>query len=170
MIAVFQRPVFWLVVSLTLSAVTAIVIIQLITRSHLGGFAPAEAYHDHHHDSAPAHGTEGGTFHDWLHEQLKISPEQERALTPIEVAYARNREKLLGRVEAAGHRLSDALGASPVDQAVIDSALTEIRDAQGELQKATIGHFLEMKEHLTPDQAGMLLQWTRESIVHEHGN
>ncbi len=164
--AVAQRPVFWILSAVGLSAVTAALIVVLVIRGYLEDFSPG---HAHHHESDPPNGNEGGTFHDWLHEQLAITPEQEKNLAPIERSYGQSRAKLLARVESGSAQLAEALGKSPVDQAAIDTALAEIQSAQGDLQTATIGHFLEMKEHLNPEQAGKLLQWTRESIAHEHG-
>ncbi len=165
--ALTQRPAFWVLAAVGLSALTAAIIAALVIRGFLTDFRPS---HGHHPAPAPAHGMEGGTFHDWLHDQLRITPEQETSLALIEQSYAITRTSLLARIEAAGHQLADALGTTPVDQAAIDAALAEIQEAQGNLQKSTISHFLEMKEHLAPDQAGKLLQWTRESIAHEHGH
>jgi Spy/CpxP family protein refolding chaperone len=164
--AVAQRPVFWILAAVGLSALTAALIVMLVVRGSLEDFSPG---HVHHHESDPADGNEGGTFHDWLHEQLAITPEQEKNLAPIERSYGQSRAKLLARVESGGVRLAEVLGSSPVDQSEIDAALSEIQSAQGSLQTATIRHFLEMKDHLTPEQADKLLQWTRESIAHEHG-
>lgn len=164
--AIVQRPVFWILAAVGLSAVTASLIAFFVIRGFLEDFSPSSGPP---RAAAPAHGTEGGTFHDWLHRQLEITPEQDRNLAPIERAYADRRIELMRRVESAGHGLAEALGKAPVDQSAIDQALTEIQAAQGDLQKATIGHFLEMKDHLTPEQASKLLQWTRESIAHEHG-
>ncbi len=150
------RPLAWTFVAVALSALTAFVVARWS-----GGHQP------HRHAPAPASGAEGGTFHDWLHEQLAISPEEEQRLEPIEADYAAKRAERLARIDAASARLAQALGGSKVDRAAIDAALAEIHTSQGELQSLTIAHFLEMKEHLTPDQAEKLLQWTRESIAHE---
>lgn len=164
--AVAQRPVFWILAAVGLSALTAAVIVALVIRGYLEDFGPA---HVHQHRSEPQNGSEGDTFHDWLHEQLAITPEQEKKLAPIERSYGQGRAKLLARVESGSAQLAEALGKSPVDRSAIDQALSEIQSAQSDLQKATIVHFLEMKEHLDPEQADKLLQWTRESIAHEHG-
>lgn len=153
------RSLAWPLAAVALSALTAFAVARRTTSGH------AHVHH-HHHDSVV--GAEGGTFHDWLHEKLAITPEQEKRLAPLEAAYAQARLRLLARIDASGRLLADALSTSPTDGAAIDAALSEIHAAQSELQRLTIGHFLEMKEHLSPDQAEKLLQWTRESITHEH--
>ncbi len=138
-----------------------------VALSALIAFAVARQVADaeHGHDANADH---GDSFHAWLHEQLEISPEQERQLAPIEHAYNESRGELQRRINAAGNELAGALEDPEARRANLDAALAEIRAAQGELQGLTIHHFLEMKNHLSPEQAGKLLQWTRESIVHEH--
>ncbi len=152
------RPFAWTVAAVALSALTAYVVARR-TAGHR---------HDHHHSHDAPVGPEGGTFHDWLHQQLEITPEQEQRLAPLEAAYAEKRAELLARIDTSTHRLADAIDASPTDRAGVDAALAEIQAAQGELQRLTIGHFLEKKEYLSPEQAEKLLRWTRESIAHEH--
>ena len=154
------RPLAWTLVAVALSALTAFVVARKAALPH--------DHEDHHHAAAPVSGVEGGTFHDWLHEKLALTPEQQAELEPIESSYGRERTELLARVEAAGKKLADSLDGSPVNREAIDVSLAEIHEAQGLLQERTIGHFLEMKEHLSPEQAAKLLQWTRESITHEH--
>ena len=146
------RPLLWTIAAIALSAVTAFLV------------APA-AMSDHDHGTEH----EGGTFHDWLHSQLEITPEQEVRLAPIEEAYASQREEILNRIHLAGQDLSAALNQTPVGSPAITDALSAIHDAQGELQRVTIEHFLKMKEHLSPEQSQRLLQWTRESITHHDG-
>lgn len=152
------RPLFWTAIAVALSAATA----WVVARS---------AMPDHHHSHAPASSPDAGeTFHDWLHTQLEITPEQEAQLAPIEVAYAEQRKELLQRIQQAGQDLSTALASTPVGSDSLNEALAAIHDAQGELQRVTIEHFLKMKEHLSPEQSRRLLQWTRESITHHDGH
>jgi nickel and cobalt resistance protein CnrR len=147
------RPLLWTIAAIALSAATAFLVARV-----------AMSDHDHSHDQATEQ--QGGTFHDWLHSQLEITPEQERRLAPIEEAYAGQREEILSRIHLAGQDLSAALSESSVGSPAINDALAAIHDAQGELQRTTIEHFLKMKEHLSPEQSRHLLQWTRESITH----
>ena len=152
-----QKPFFWTASAVALAGLTAYVVARQTAHHHDG----------HVHEASP-HDSSGDAFHEWLHEQLEITPEQEETLAPIERSYADSRAELLGRIGESGHRLAAALEHAPVDRAAVDAALGEIHEAQGRLQELTIGHFLEMKEALSPEQAAKLLQWTRESITHEH--
>jgi Spy/CpxP family protein refolding chaperone len=151
-----QKPLFWTAAAVVLAALTAYVVARQTAEHHEG-----HAHVDPQDDS-------GDDFHEWLHSQLEITPEQESQLAPIERSYAEKRGTLLKVIEDAGHELAKALELAQVDRAEIDTALAKIHNAQGELQQVTIGHFLEMKEALSPEQAAKLLRWTRESITHEH--
>lgn len=151
-----QKPFFWTAAAVVLSALTAYVVARQTAEHHEG------------HVHADSHDPSGDAFHEWLHSQLEITPEQESRLAPIERSYAEKRGALLREIEEAGHQLAKALEHAPVDRPEVDTALGKIHNAQGQLQQVTIGHFLEMKEALSPDQAAKLLRWTRESITHEH--
>lgn len=148
------KAVWWTLAVVVVSAVTSFLIANFVrdtkppTRPHSPSTAAA-------------------TFHEWLHTELKITPKQEENLAPIESAFARQRTIQLERIRKAGESLASALEQTSEDREEIDQALRQIHSAQGELQKDTINHFLEMKEHLSPAQAELLLQWTRESITHD---
>lgn len=153
------RPLLWTLAAMALSAATAYFVATRAAATHS---------HAHSHSHEESESSDPDAFHDWLHEHLEITPEQEEQLAPFEKTYALRREQLRDRVAQAGRALAAALSESGSDKAGIDAALAEIHAAQGELQRATITHFLEMKEHLSPEQAASLVQWTRESITHEH--
>lgn len=146
-------PLFWMTATVALSALVALAVSRQVA-------GPA-----HTHEPAGDH---ADAFHAWLHEQLEITPEQEEQLAPIEHSYAEERKELQRRIDGSGQRLARALEDPEGRRNELDAALAEIRAAQGQLQGLTIHHFLEMKSHLSPDQAAKLLQWTRESIVNEH--
>lgn len=141
---------------MVLAGLTAYVVARQTAHHH------EDHAHDHPRDSS------GDAFHEWLHSQLEITVEQEKQLAPIEERYTTHRGMILDRIETAGHELAAVLEKAPVDRPAVDAALEKIHEAQGELQQVTIGHFLEMKEALSPEQAAKLLRWTRESITHEH--
>lgn len=151
-----QKPLFWTAAAVILAALTAYVVARQTAEHHEG------------HVHGDPHDASGDAFHEWLHSQLEITSEQESQLAPIERSYAEKRGTLLKEIEEAGHQLATALDAAPVDRPGVDTALGKIHNAQGQLQQITIGHFLEMKEALSPEQATKLLRWTRESITHEH--
>jgi Spy/CpxP family protein refolding chaperone len=155
-----QNPIAWILAAVALSALTSWGVVNWSGRAISGTGS------GHHHEHAEESGDDG--FHDWLHRHLGLSPEQETALAPIEVAYAEARAELRGAVAEASRRLASALDRAEPDRAAVEAALGEIHAAQGELQRSAISHFLEMKEYLSEEQAAKLLLWTRESIAHEH--
>jgi nickel and cobalt resistance protein CnrR len=148
------KAVWWTLSVIAVSAVTSFLIANLARE-------PEPHTHTHSPDAAT------GSFHEWLHAELKITPDQEKNLAAIETAFARQRTIQLERIRKAGQTLASALEKAQEDREEINLALQQIHSAQGELQKDTINHFLEMKEHLSPSQADLLLKWTRESITHD---
>ncbi|MDF1815263.1 MAG: periplasmic heavy metal sensor [Verrucomicrobiales bacterium] len=118
---------------------------------------------DHHHHHSHA---QEADFHQWIHDNLNLTEEQSRILHPIEDVFENNRKTHRNEILRAGRELAEAIGQSPADEGALDQALQKLHRAQGELQKATLQHFLEMKDHLTDEQGQKLIQWTRDSILH----
>ncbi len=106
------------------------------------------------------------SFHDWLHENLEITAEQETLLLPHELEFEEQRNQQRAVIEAAGAALAEAIRSSgDAEVPEVESARLELIEAQGELQRITLDHFFAMKQHLSPEQGEKLLRWTRESIV-----
>lgn len=141
----------WALATILLAGATA----TLVTRN-LPRTAPAPAESDSEHD-----------FHAWMHEQLEITPDQHEALAPYEADFESERVELRAEITKAGRDLAAAVRAGRPGSPEIESALSRLNAAQAELQRATLDHFFAMKEHLAPDQAEKLLQWTHDSIVPE---
>jgi len=105
-------------------------------------------------------------FHEWLHANLEMNPAQHQALEPFEESYEGERTRLRAEIAAAGNRLADAIRLPVEDAAAVDGALRSLHEAQGELQRVTLRHFFLMRDHLDPDQAAKLLDWTRASLLY----
>lgn len=142
----------WALATVVLASLAALAVTWVVVRHS----------HPHHHQ----HSSSEGGFHQWLHQNLEISEEQERNLKPFEDAYETERKRLLAAIKLASTRVADAIRESERDSPEVRSALLDLNEVQGELQQATIDHFFTMKEHLEPDQAEKLIEWTRESILH----
>ena len=115
--------------------------------------------------------SEGGadlSFHDWLHSNLQITPEQERRLHPHERDFQRQLGEQQARIRATGQTLAQAIRNHDADSQEVARAQEQLLQAQGELQRITLEHFFAMKEHLNPEQGELLLQWTHDSIIHGH--
>ena len=131
-------------------------------------FVAREASREHEHSG---HREESETtFHDWLHENLEITPEQEKLLFPFELNYEKDRERIRKNMESAGLTLADAIRNFDADSAEVAQAREKLTSLQGELQQATLDHFFAMKQHLSEEQGEKLLRWTHDSIIHGHHN
>lgn len=114
-----------------------------------------------------AKGEAGHDLHHWMHERLVLSESQHEALEPFESAYEESRRALSGKITDAGRELAQAVRSGNPESPEVDRALVKLNAAQAELQRSTLDHFFAMKEHLDPEQAEKLLEWTHDSIVHE---
>jgi len=103
-------------------------------------------------------------LHQWLHENLGISHDQEERLLPIEERFESERKRIRREIAAAAQRLAEAIRDFDPGSPEVTSARQDLTRSQGELQQATLDHFFAMKEHLTPEQGAMLLEWTHQSI------
>ncbi len=104
------------------------------------------------------------SLHAWMHQNLEISAEEHDLLLPYEQAFERDRLRLRAEIRQAGQQLAASIRAN-ADQKTLDEELNRLNGLNAELRKATLDHFLVMKEHLNPVQAEKLLQWTHDSIV-----
>lgn len=111
-----------------------------------------------------------GDAHAWIHTQLGITPEQDRALGPIEQRYAEERKHHGEMLRIANAELGKAILEDRSDSDRVKAAVARIHEAQGELQNATLQHIFEMKSVLTPPQYEKLLQSTADALsTAEHG-
>ena len=93
------------------------------------------------------------SLHDIVHEQLRLSPEQDRRLDAIEARFAAERPALEAEVRTANRELGAAIAANRGDTPEVQAAVDHFHGAMGDLQKATIAHVFEMRSVLTPEQA-----------------
>ncbi len=109
------------------------------------------------------------TAHAWIHRQLSILPEQEKALDPIEHRYAERRDQLTKAIKQANTELAAAILEDRDSSVRVNAIIEKIHAAQGELQMVTISHVFEMKTVLTPEQYEKLLKFTAEALKSEPG-
>ena len=107
---------------------------------------------------------ERGDAHAWIHTQLGITVEQDRALGPIEQRYAEERKHYGEMLRLANAELGKAILEDRSDSERVKAAVAEIHHAQGELQNATLQHIFEMKSVLTPQQYEKLLRSTADAL------
>ena len=104
--------------------------------------------------------------HGWLHDQLRLTAEQERRLEPTEERFAVARKSYVEEMRAANRDLAEAIRSDAKYSSRVEAAIGRIHRAQGDFQKATIRHCLEMQEFLTPEQSKRLLEITSNALSH----
>lgn len=126
------------------------------------------AYLNRAHHSG--HSTDHGQAHAWIHTQLGITAEQEKALEPIEQRYAEQKRHYGEILRIANTELGRAILEDRSDSDRVKAIVLRIHQAQGELQNATLQHIFEMKPVVTPQQYEKLLRFTADALITDkHG-
>lgn len=112
-------------------------------------------YQEHIHDP-----------HQWLHEQLNITDEQDENLVPIEEKFSLKKRELGNKILIANKELANAINRDRKYSDRVQTAVDKIHLAQGELQKATLEHLFEMHSVLTPEQSKKLNALTTDALTH----
>jgi nickel and cobalt resistance protein CnrR len=119
---------------------------------------------DHRHLSA-------GEAHQWVHDQLRITAEQEERLGPMEKRYEDQKRHYTELMRLANRELAEAILVDKGSSPRVKTAVATIHEAMGHLQQATLDHVFEMKEVLTAEQYEKLLNLTANGLYelnHEH--
>ena len=125
-------------------------------------------FSSHHHagEQTPSE----AAFHDWLHSHLQLTADQEAALHPAEERYETQRRDLRSRIDTFGSDLAERLAHDAELTPPTIALLDQLAAAQTDLQRITLTHYFEMKQHLRPAQVEKLHQWTHDSLLHHHGH
>lgn len=92
------------------------------------------------------------SLHAMVHEELKLSPDQERQIEALETTFATRKKALEGEMRAANAELAVAIKANESAGADVTAAVHHFHDAMGALQTETIEHVFAMRKVLTPQQ------------------
>jgi hypothetical protein len=106
-----------------------------------------------------------GDSHDWLHEQLEITPEQTLKLEVIEERFAERESNLREALFAANRVLGQVIKEERTYTPRVASSVEMIHHAMADLQKATLEHLFEMEEVLTEEQYDRLLQLAGDALA-----
>jgi Spy/CpxP family protein refolding chaperone len=109
------------------------------------------------------------TGHEWIHKQLGLSLDEQKALEPVETKFAERKRTLVGEIASANKELAEAIKQDQADSPRVSAAVERIHHAQGELQEATLAHVFEMKGVLTPEQYKRLLNLTADELKQVNG-
>ena len=103
--------------------------------------------------------------HIWLHKQISITAEQDRALTEIEKKFSGKQRVLQAEIHTGNVELATAMMEDGKFSERVAAAVERIHRAQGELQKATIEHIFNMQTVLTPEQAEKLNKLAADALI-----
>jgi nickel and cobalt resistance protein CnrR len=123
-----------------------------------------------HHRHGHRHGSYEGSeqaFHDWMHQHLRLSPQQAQLLEPFELKFENERRRLRLEIQSIGRDLALAVSMGSAMTPESEALLRRLNEAQAQLQRAALQHFFEMKGHLDADQQAKLSQWTHDSLLHQ---
>lgn len=150
------RSLLWSLATVVVAALVSFLVARATLDRDSRGSDDSSPRAEHHGEAE---------LHEWLHENLGITAEQESRLLPIESRYESERRRLHAAIGRAGEKLAAAIRENEPGSEAIAAARRDLTRLQGELQQATLDHFFAMKEHLTPEQGERLLEWTRQSIL-----
>lgn len=103
--------------------------------------------------------------HTWLHKQISITAEQDRALAQSEKKFIEKQRTLQAEIHAGNIELANAMMEDKKFSGRVAAAVERIHHAQGELQKATIKHIFDMQTVLTPEQAEKLNKLAADALI-----
>lgn len=93
------------------------------------------------------------SLHVMVHNELDLSPAQDKRIEAIEADFAVRRRKLELELQAANAELAAAIQTERRNGPAVSAAIDHFHDAMGRLQKLTIEHVFAMRSVLTPAQA-----------------
>lgn len=105
--------------------------------------------------------------HDWLHRELKLTAEQERALEPVEAKFGTKQRELSAALLEANRALARTMGEEKGYTPRVAAAVEVVHQRMGDLQKASIEHVFEMRAVLSPEQGDKLLTLAQK-ILESH--
>jgi len=91
-------------------------------------------------------------MHDFVHQELSLTSEQEARLEKLEDAFAIEHRRLESNLKAANAKLAAAMDDEHEYGPKVSAAIDDVHSSMGELQKATIRHVFNMRAILDGNQ------------------
>lgn len=101
----------------------------------------------------------------WLHEQLRLRPEQVTAMAPSEKEFHKREQEIVQEIHALNQELAQAMMADRENSPRVQSIRANIHEAQGRLQELTMSHIFEMREFLDEGQYNELLKHASDALT-----
>ncbi|MGR4863542.1 periplasmic heavy metal sensor [Caulobacter sp. LARHSG274] len=131
------------------------VLLAVLAGAGGAGIGAAYVFKAHHRPS----------LHELVHEELDLSPAQERQLDALERDFAVRRRAREAELRAANAQLAAAIQARHDYSPQVQAAVERFDQAMGELQKETVQHVLAMRKVLTPQQAAKFDRKVSEALT-----
>ena len=103
--------------------------------------------------------------HEWIHQQLRLTPEEHERLEPTEKTFHQECKRLQKQLHQNNQTLAQAILTQEKNSAEVKEAIKNIHITMGELQEITIAHVFDMKIFLTPEQYNKLLHLTADALI-----
>ncbi len=107
------------------------------------------------------------SLHEFLHEQLELTPEQSRKLQVLEREFSITRSAREAELRLANAELAAAINAKHEYSPEVRRAIEHFHDVMGDLQEESIVHILQMRAILTPGQAAIFDRRVSEALTEE---
>jgi Spy/CpxP family protein refolding chaperone len=101
----------------------------------------------------------------WLHEQLSLTADQDKALEGIEKSFSDQRQLHLTELNAWNIELSRLIMVEDHFSPQIHTVIERIHQHQKALQQLVISHLFEMQTLLTPEQRQQLRKLTAKALA-----
>lgn len=102
--------------------------------------------------------------HEWLHDELHLTPAQSATLQPIEKEFGLRETALRTQLENANRALAQILREEKSYTPRVADAVVAVHHHMGELQQASLQHLYDMRRALTPEQGDKLFQLAARSL------
>jgi len=104
--------------------------------------------------------------HQWLHQELNLSAQQDAQLHPIEENFTQKQRVIEQTIQKAQQALAIAIDQDGHYSERVKKASADIHTAQGTLQEATLIHLFEMHQVLDEKQRKKLNALTTHALTH----
>lgn len=108
---------------------------------------------------------DNGSLHQFVHEELVLTEDQNSRLETLEARFAVERAALKSSLRAANARLAQAMDAEHEYGPEVSAAIDDVHGQMGELQKATVQHVFDMREILEPEQQRLFDRKVSEALT-----
>jgi hypothetical protein len=103
-------------------------------------------------------------YHEWIHQKLNMTPEQERRSLTSERRYEETKRHLDEVIRLANRELAEGILKDKSYSPRVEKSVAEIHSAMGQLQKATLEHIFELREVLDAPQYERLIELTVQGL------